>query len=440
LGRTVALKDNSPILNQQYIGRHPNGVRIFFAASLAILVWQTDVVNMTSCQSNSQKDTRTQFERIALLLQGGGALGSYQAGVYQALAEADLHPDWIAGISIGAVNAAIIAGNPPDKRVDRLREFWEAVSTPPLGIPYFKSIEFRNPFIHQLVNQGRATSILLFGTPNFFTPRVPPAMLWPAGTPDKASYYDTAPLKATLERLVDFDRINAGSMRFSVGAVNVGTGNFAYFDTTTDRITPEHVLASGSLPPGFPATEVDGEYYWDGGLVSNTPLQWVLEGRPRKDTLAFQIDLWSAHGALPHDLTEVEVRHKDIVYSSRTRAATDQYKALQKLRIALANLMKQLPDELRNSEHAKILQREADEKVCNIVHLIYRARSYEGVAKDFEFSRRTMEEHWQTGYENARRSLAEPEVMRLPDPIEGVRIFDVCKDDTPRSSSHAITE
>jgi len=391
---------------------------------------QTNLFNTTSYQPNSQKDTRTQFEQIVLLLQGGGALGSYQGGVYQALAEADLHPNWVAGISIGAVNAAIIAGNPPDKRVDRLREFWETVCTSPLGVPYFKSIELRNALVHQLVNQARATNILLYGTPHFFTPRVPPAALWPAGSPDKASYYDTAPLKATLERLVDFDRINAGSMRFSIGAVNVGTGNFAYFDTTTDRIRPEHVLASGSLPPGFPATEVDGEYYWDGGLVSNTPLQWVLEGRPRKDTLAFQIDLWSARGALPHDLTEVDVRHKDIVYSSRTRAATDQYKALQKLRIALAKLMKELPDELRHSEHAKILQQEADEKVCNIVHLIYRARSYEGVTKDFEFSRRTMEEHWKSGYDNARRTLAEPEVMRRPDPIEGVRVFDVCKDDS----------
>src|SRR5215475_14202392 len=385
---------------------------------------------MTSYQSTPQKDTRTQFEQIVLVLQGGGALGSYQAGVYQALAEANLHPNWVAGISIGAINSAIIAGNAPDKRVDRLREFWEAVSTSPLGIPYSKSIELQNAVVHHFVNQGRAVNILLFGTPNFFTPRLPPAALWPADAPDKASYYDTTPLRATLERLVDFDRINAGRMRFSVGAVNVGTGNFAYFDTTTDRIRPEHVIASGSLPPGFAATEVDGEFYWDGGLVSNTPLQWVLDSRPRKDTLAFQIDLWSARGALPHDLTEVEMRHKEIVYSSRTRAATDQYKAAQKLRIALANLMKQLPDELRQSESARILQHEADEKVCNIVHLIYRARSYEGIAKDFEFSRRTMEEHWESGYDNARRTLAEPEVMRLPDPIEGVRIFDVCKDDS----------
>jgi len=311
---------------------------------------------MSSCPTSSQKDTRTQFEQIVLLLQGGGALGSYQAGVYQALAEADLHPNWVAGISIGAINAAIIAGNAPDKRVGRLREFWEAVSTSPLGIPYVKSIELQNAFVHQLVNQGRAVNILMFGAPNFFTPRVPPATLWPAVTPDKASYYDTSPLRATLERLVDFDRINAGRMRLRVGAVNVGTGNFAYFDTTTDRIRPEHVMASGSLPPGFAATEVDGKFYWDGGLVSNTPLQWVLDSRPRKDTLAFQIDLWSARGALPHDLTEVEVRHKDIVYSSRTRAATDQYKAAQKLRITLANFMKQLPDEFQHSENAKIRQ------------------------------------------------------------------------------------
>jgi len=271
-------------------------------------------------------------------------------------------------------------------------------------------------------------NILLFGASNFFTPRIPPAALWPADAPDKASYYDTTPLRATLERLVDFDRINAGGMRFSVGAVNVGTGNFAYFDTTTDRIRPEHVMASGSLPPGFPATEVDGEYYWDGGLVSNTPLQWVLDGQPRKDTLAFQIDLWSARGVLPHDLIEVEVRYKDIVYSSRTRAATDQYKQTQKLRIAIAHLLKEIPDEFRKGKHAKMLQQEADEKVCNIVHLIYRARSYEGIAKDFLFSRRMIEEHWESGYDDARRALAEPEVMQRPDPIEGVRIFDVCKD------------
>jgi NTE family protein len=367
---------------------------------------------------------RTPFERIALLLQGGGALGAYQGGVYQALAEADLHPDWVAGISIGAINSAIIAGNPPDQRVERLRDFWETVSASPLGIPYIKPIEMRDEFNHQLVNQFRALNILMFGAPNFFFPRVPPAALWPAGHAVKASYYDNSPLRATLERLVDFDRINRGDIRFSVGAVDIRNGNFTYFDTTTHKIGVEHVMASGSLPPGFPATEVDGEYYWDGGLISNTPLQWVLESSPRCDTLAFQVDLWSASGQLPRDLIEVEIRQKEITYSSRNRAATDQYKRAQKLRIALADLLRQMPAELRDSDDAKLLRGVANDKVCNIVHLIYRAKKYEGIAKDYEFSRRTMEEHWNAGYNNARATLANPKVLELPDRREGVRTFD----------------
>jgi NTE family protein len=375
-------------------------------------------------KTERNSDRRTPFERIALLLQGGGALGAYQGGVYQALAEHDLHPDWVAGISIGAINAALIAGNPPQRRVERLREFWETVSRSPVGIPYFKSIEFPNEFAHTLVNQARAWNILMFGAPHFFSPRMPPPTLWPHGKADQASYYDTSPLKPTLERLVDFDLVNAGPMRFSVGAVNVRSGNFIYFDSTTHRIRTEHVMASGSLPPGFPATEIDGEYYWDGGLVSNTPLLWVLEQRPRFDTLAFQVDLWNARGEPPRDMTEVEVRHKEIAYSSRTRAATDEYKYIQQRRIAFANLLKRLPDDLRNSEEAKLLAPDADDKVCNIVHLIYRAKKYEGIAKDFEFSRRTMEEHWQSGYEKTVRSLADPEVLQLPDRLQGVRTFD----------------
>ncbi len=372
---------------------------------------------------------RTPFEQITLVLQGGGALGSYQAGVYQALAEADLHPDWVAGISIGAINSAIIAGNPPDRRVDRLREFWETVSTSPLGIPHSKSLEAKDDLGHQLINQARAMSILFFGAPNFFIPRLPPAWLWPAGRVDKASYYDNTPLRGTLERLVDFDRINDGGMRFSVGAVDIRSGNFTYFDSTTHRIGVEHILASGSLPPGFPATEIDGEYYWDGGLISNTPLTWVLDYRPRKDTLAFQVDLWNARGELPKDLIDVEVRQKEIIYSSRTRAATEHYKRAQKLRNAVSNLLKQIPEEFKDSEDAKLLEGEVDDKVCNIVHLIYRAQAYEGIAKDFEFSRRTMEEHWQSGYSNARKTLENPEVFELPDRLEGVRTFDMGEDE-----------
>src|SRR5262249_8868257 len=310
------------------------------------------------------------FEQTVLLLQGGGALGSCQAGVYQALAEANLHPDWVAGISIGAVNSALIAGNPPERRVERLREFWEAVSTSPLGLPYFPSIAIPDESIHSLLNQTRALGILLFGAPDFFAPRFPPPMPWGISRADTVSYYEVSPLRATLERLVDFDRIKVGATRLSVGAVNVRTGNFISFDTTPHRITPAHIIASGSLPPGFPATEIDGEYYWDGGIVSNTPLQWVLDSRPRRDTLAFQIDLWSATGELPRNLADADVRAKEIRFSSRTRAGTDLYKAAQKLRIAFATLLERLPDELRGLPEVAMLAASADDKVCNIVHLI----------------------------------------------------------------------
>ena len=249
-------------------------------------------------------ERRPPFERIALVLQGGGALGAYQGGVYQALAEANLHPDWVAGMSIGAVNSALVAGNPPEKRVERLREFWEIVSTPPFGVNYLPLIEITDEFTHRWVNELSSLGALLGGAPGFFKPRVPPPFPLTRGSPDVLSYYDVGPLRATLERLVDFDLINSTSTRFSVGAVNVRTGNLVCFDNTTHDIGPEHIMASGSLPPGLPATEIEGEHYWDGGLVSNTPLEWVLSGAPRQDTLAFQIDLWSASGQLPGNLIE----------------------------------------------------------------------------------------------------------------------------------------
>jgi NTE family protein len=369
------------------------------------------------------------FERIALILQGGGALGAYQAAVYRALAEADLHPDWVAGISIGAVNAALIAGNPRERRVARLREFWETVTAPPLlGAPYLGGIEIRDELTHRLVNQARAFGILFGGAPGFFTPRLPPPYLYSGGSPEALSWYDVAPLKATLDRLVDFDLVNSGDPRLSVGAVNVRTGNFVYFDSTAHRIGPEHVMASAALPPGFPAVEIDGEHYWDGGLVSNTPLQWVLDSRPRQDTLVFQVDLWNARGELPRDLMEAELRQKEIRFSSRTRAATDEFKQQQLLRRATARLLGQLPAELLRTPEARRLAAEADEKVYNIIQLIYHARNYEGTSKDYEFSRGTMEEHWSAGYHDAVRTLRHPEVLQRPEGLDGVFTFDLARD------------
>ena len=375
---------------------------------------------------NASTGKRTAFEQVVLLLQGGGALGSYQGGVYQALAEADLHPDWVAGISIGSFNAAILAGNPPERRVERLREFWETVSKSPLGF-YSEFFNLEDDFTHEAINQLRAWHIVMFGAPHFFVPRSPATVFFP-GHARKASFYDNRPISETLTRLVDFDRLNGGEMRFSVGAVDVRSGNFTYFEPGSERIGVEHIMASGSLPPAFPATEVAGNFYWDGGLVSNTPLEWVLDSQPRRDTLAFQVDLWSARGELPRDIIDVEVRHKEIVYSSRTRAATDHYKHVQKLRNALAKLLGNLPPELNETEEAKILAGAADDKVFNIAHLIYRSKVYEGYSKDFEFSRRTMEEHWQAGYGDARLTLENPQVFELPDRLEGVKTFDLGAD------------
>jgi NTE family protein len=368
---------------------------------------------------------RPAFERIALLLQGGGALGAYQGGVYQALAESDLHPDWVAGISIGAINCALIAGNPPERRVERLRAFWETITQPPLGIPYLPSVDIKNDMQRQMINQFRAVGTILWGAPNFFKPRIPPPVFMPAGNPGNLAFYDISPLKALLERLVDFDRLNAKETRFSVGATNIRTGNLTYFDNTTHKVGPAHVMASGSLPPGFPATEVDGEFYWDGGILSNTPLQWVLDARPREDTLAFQVDLWSARGALPRDMIEVDTRQKDIRYSSRTRAGTDAFRGMQALRRAAAKVLDQMSPELRQTPEAELLAQAADTKVYNIIHLIYHARNYEGASKDYEFSRRTMEEHWKTGYSDMERTLRHPEVLQRPQSPDGVFTFDL---------------
>jgi len=217
-------------------------------------------------------------------------------------------------------------------------------------------------------------------------------------------------------------------MRFSVGAVNVRSGNFVYFDNTTHTIKPEHVMASGALPPGFAAIEIEGEYYWDGGLISNTPLQWVTDYGPRQDTLAFQVDLWSARGDIPRNLAEVAMRQKEIQYSSRTRENTFQFKRLQQARSALGTLLSNMPEDLRRSEEAKLLSSIADKKVYNIVQLIYRSKQYEGHSKDYEFSRLTMEEHWKAGYCDAARTLRHPEVLRRPTNADGVFTFDLYQD------------
>ena len=384
-------------------------------------------MNVQAQPDNPAAKRRLPFEVVALVLQGGGALGAYQAGVYEALSEAGIHPNWISGVSIGAINAAIVAGNPPDTRIDRLRDFWTQVTAdgpwPGAGDACFSLA--KGDAMRQLINQMSANFATVGGARGFFSPRPIPPWFQPPGTIEATSFYDTNDLKHTLERLVDFDRINSGETRFSVGAVNVMTGNFVYFDTTTHTIQPDHIMASGALPPGFPAIEIDGEQYWDGALVSNTPLQWVVDAEPRRDTLAFQVDLWSARGEFPRDIFEVTTREKEIRYSSRTRAGTDQFKYEQKLRHTLAGLLEKLPEDLKNSAEARLLNSVAERKVYNIIHLIYRAKNYEGHSKDYEFSRLSMQEHWRAGYNDARRTMRHREVLERPKNHEGVYTFDL---------------
>jgi NTE family protein len=369
------------------------------------------------------KPCATPFESIALLLQGGGALGAYQAGVYERLLEAGIEPTWIAGISIGAINSAIIAGNRREDRVARLRDFWNLVSeTQDNGWSEYLGGLLPGNTSREWINQLSAGMIVATGVPGFFTPRMPPPYLLPGD--GATSYYDTRELRSTLERLVDFDRINSRAMRFSVGAVNVRTGNFLYFDNESHVIRPEHVMASGALPPAFDAVEIDGEFYWDGGLVSNTPLDWVLSSKSRLDTLVFQVDLWSARGSLPKNLTEVAVRMKEVQFSSRTRASTDAFIRSQHLRAAFNKLLAQMPPELALTPQSRMLAQASDPAVYKIVHQIYRSASYEGQSKDFEFSRRTMEEHWRAGYDDATVTLAHPEVLALPTSAQGVAIYD----------------
>ena len=372
---------------------------------------------------------RLPFECIALVLQGGGALGSYQAGVYEALSEAEVYPDWIAGISIGAINAAIIAGNPIEERVAKLWGFWESVTAKPWldWTPMSDLLPTENNLARSIFNKMSANFTMMAGATDFFTPRTPFPFFHPDGTIEATSFYDTSTLKNTLEHYVDFDRINQGKIRFSVGAVNVRTGNFTYFDNTHQVIRPEHIIASGSLPPGFAATEIDGEFYWDGGLISNTPLQWVVDGEIRQDTLAFQVDLWSAQGSIPSNISGAITRQKEIQYSSRTRAATDRFKYIQRVRNALDNLLTKLPPELQDDDEVAILKKVADHKVYSIVQLIYHARQYEGHSKDYEFSRLSMRDHWQAGYQDASFALQHPKIFERPNNIDGVSTFDFSK-------------
>ena len=378
-----------------------------------------------------------QHDLIALVLQGGGALGAYQAGVYEELAGTMYKPDWFAGVSIGAINAALIAGNLPDRRIERLSEFWHLVSsgmgpsggkipTTPWLQALSETMKSRGAF-----NQFSALWSAMLGIPGFYQPRVPPAFLQPDGSPGALSIYDTAPLRATLEKLIDFDLINSKKVRLSVGAVNVRTGNSEYFDNFDRVIGPEHIMASGALPPAFAPVVIDGQAYWDGGIVSNTPLQYVLDTRGKKSLLALQVDLFNARGELPVNIAGVQQRQKDILYSSRTRYNSNMAAEVENTRKAIRDLLMKLPKSLKDDASVRSLAESMRVAPADIVHLIYRQATYELESKDYEFSRVSVLEHWQAGQRDMRDTIKHPEWLKSSGLEDGVTQYDLTQHTRP---------
>jgi NTE family protein len=367
----------------------------------------------------------TRQDHTLLVLQGGGALGAYQAGVYEALSEQGFAPDWVTGVSIGAINAALIAGNPPALRVPRLREFWERVSS---GLPLIPPAAF-DPF-RRTLNLVAASTAATFGVPGFFHPRVPPVVFAPQGTVAALSVYDTTPLQETLEELVQFDIINGKEMRFAVGAVEVRTGNSKYFDNykpDVEEIKAAHVMASGALPPGFPPIEINNEFYWDGGLVSNSPLWYVLDESPNLEALVLQVDLFSARGDMPENLDEVLERAKDIQYSSKTRFNTTRAKQLEELRAALRRVLARLPGELKDDPDVRLLTDETRGRKVSIVQLINRRFEHSSQSKDYEFSRATVRSLWDAGRDAVRRTMASPAWPHACSTKPGLQTYDLAR-------------
>jgi NTE family protein len=362
-------------------------------------------------------------DHLALVLQGGGALGAYQAGVYQALHESRLLPDSVAGVSIGGINSAIIAGNRPERRLERLREFWNTV-TARRGWPWLPE----GDDIRKIHNMWSSMMTMAFGQPGFFSPRLENAWFSPRGARSATAFYDTAPLRETLLRLVDFDVLNNGDVRYAAGTVNVATGNFAYFDNTKTTIGPEHIMASGALPPSLPMVPIGTDQFWDGGLVSNTPLQHIVDNPIGDHVLVFQVDLFSARGPLPRDMPDVLGRLKDIQYSSRTRLVTDYYQRLYEKDLILKRLLDRFPFDQLDAEEKAEKERLAHLAAFTIIQLVYQQAAYEGEAKDYEFSAASMKEHWDSGYRDTQRTLEHKDWLKVYDSVDGIETFDIHRD------------
>jgi NTE family protein len=367
--------------------------------------------------------------QTVLVLQGGGALGAYQVGVYQALHEAGVEPDWVIGTSIGAINAALIAGAKPAERIDKLDEFWRRVEHGRLfggSLPAWASAAMRN------------ASAVSAGIPAFFRPN-PLAFLSPHAPlgPEDAGYYSVAPLRATLAELVDLEALNHGPTRITVGASNVRTSEMHYFDSRDMPLTVEHVMASGALPPAFPAVRIDGELYWDGGILSNTPVEVVFDDAPRRSGLVFAVHIWNPHGPEPETIWEVMNRQKDVQYSSRAVAQIKRQRQLHRLRHIVAELAAMLPEERRRDNRVAEMASYGCLTRMHVVRLLAPALDYEDHAKDLDFSPEGIARRREAGYRHTMETLEQAPWRAPVDPTEGFVLHEACAGemiDTPAAA------
>jgi NTE family protein len=340
--------------------------------------------------------------QVVLVLQGGGALGAYQAGVYEALSTAGIEPDWVIGTSIGAINAGLIAGNAPEDRLPRLREFWRRIEQ---GSPLATLATFTR------------------GIPAFFTPR---PLAWggvhaSVGL-DGASYYSTEPLRATLAELLQVEK---PTTRLTVGAVNVRTSQMRYFDSRDEALSIEHVMASGALPPAFPAVRIAGEPYWDGGVYSNTPIEAVLDDKPRRDSVIFGVNVWQPVGPEPESIWQVMGRQKDIQYASRADSHIARQKQIHKLRHVIRELAKRVSEKQRNTAECRELASWGCGTTMHVVRLLAPALASEDYLKDIDFTPAGIRARWQAGLADTRRMIERAPWEAEVDPMEGVVVHEL---------------
>lgn len=360
--------------------------------------------------------------QVVLVLQGGGALGAYQAGVYQALHEAGVEPDWIIGTSIGAINASLIAGNAPEDRLERLRAFWARVE----HSPAFDIAFAANPLLGAMLPNWTTVTT---GVAGFFRPN-PLAFLGQHVklAPEAAGYYSTLPLKRTLEELVDFSRLGATGPRLTVGAANVGTAQMRYFDSAREKIDARHVLASGALPPAFPAVRIDGELFWDGGILSNTPVEAVFDDNPRRNSLVLAVHVWNPNGPEPDSILQVMNRQKDLQYSSRAVTHIQRQAQIHRLRHIISELAAKLPASERASQEVREMAAYGCLTRMHVVRLLAPQLNGEDHTKDIDFSRAGIRSRWDAGYRDAQLVLRQQPWKADVDPREGFYLHELQRD------------